>query len=161
MVAAPSEMLLLVQIFYGILMQHFIKLSARRPIDMSHLDALASALMTIAAEVPFFAATVARAQLQKLHEILSNAFADPLTNMDHGWPSATAFLQLQLFATIFPLSDRRHPVVTPMALLAGKYLSFCPMTCPRDVAKGLAVCNMSLHLASPARRYSSEMGRIS
>ena len=43
---------------------------------------------------------------------------------------------LKLWATAFPVSDKRHPVTTPAALLASSYLSLCPVASLDDVAKG-------------------------
>ena len=45
-------------------------------------------------------------------------------------------LLLKLWATVFPVSDKRHPVTTPLALLTSSYLSLCPVTCHRDAAIG-------------------------
>lgn len=52
------------------------------------------------------------------------------------WPGARQLLLLRLWATVFPASDWRHPVLTPAALLAGAHLALCPLTCARDVAQG-------------------------
>ncbi len=47
----------------------------------------------------------------------------PVTQAESAWPGPRQLLQLQLFATLFPLSDKRHPVVTPLTLLVAKFLS--------------------------------------
>lgn len=36
------------------------------------------------------------------------------------WPTAGELLQLQLAARVFPTSDKRHPVATPVQLFLGK-----------------------------------------
>jgi nucleolar protein 14 len=48
-----------------------------------------------------------------------------------------ALLLLKLWATLFPVSDRRHPVATPAALLVSQHLALCPITCGADVAQGI------------------------
>ena len=50
------------QVFYGILFQHFATLAGEVPLPMAHLDALVPLLLPMTAEVPFYAATVARAR---------------------------------------------------------------------------------------------------
>ena len=45
-------------------------------------------------------------------------------------------LLLKLWATVFPVSDRRHPVTTPLALLTSSYLALCRITCHQDAAIG-------------------------
>lgn len=49
---------------------------------------------------------------------------------------ARDIMLLQLWATLFPVSDRRHPVTTPLALLASSYLALCPVTSPHAAAVG-------------------------
>ena len=43
---------------------------------------------------------------------------------------------LQLWAQLFPVSDRRHPVTTPLALLTSSYLALCPVTSCHAAAVG-------------------------
>jgi hypothetical protein len=49
---------------------------------------------------------------------------DPANNQ--GWPTARVLLQLKLFTTLFPVSDKRHAVLTPVALLLGRWASAPP-----------------------------------
>lgn len=50
------------QVFYGMLVQHFAMLAGQSPPPMAHLDAMVPLLLPMTAEVPFYAATVARAR---------------------------------------------------------------------------------------------------
>lgn len=43
----------------------------------------------------------------------------PREAKDYGWPGSAALLSLRLWGATFPLSDKRHPVATPAALLTG------------------------------------------
>lgn len=45
-------------------------------------------------------------------------------------------LLMKLWATVFPVSDKRHPVTTPLVLLTTSYLALCSVTCHRDAAIG-------------------------
>lgn len=114
-------------------------------------------LLQLTPEVPFYAATVARTRLDKLHERLSAALIDPLeAGPLLGWPGPRQLLQLRLFALLFPTSDRRHQVTTPLALLTGKYLMQCPVNSPYQAAIGLLLAGMALHNASAAARFCPE-----
>ena len=65
------------QAFYGILVQHFVRLAEESPPALRHLDALTQPLLAATAEVPFYAATVARARLDRAHHRLAAALKDP------------------------------------------------------------------------------------
>eukprot|EP00879_Flechtneria_rotunda_P020444 GHRR01021509.1.p1 GENE.GHRR01021509.1~~GHRR01021509.1.p1 ORF type:complete len:435 (+),score=172.73 GHRR01021509.1:746-2050(+) len=133
-------------------------LAGEQPVPAAHLDILTQIMLQLAPEVPFYAATVARMRLEKLHDRLSKALANPLAAGPLlGWPGSRQIMQLRLFSCMFPTSDKRHPVTTPLALLLGKYLMQCPVTCPYLAAAGLLVAGMALHNASAAARFCPEV----
>lgn len=146
------------QVFYGILVQHFALLAGHQPVPVAHLDVLTQTLLQLTPEVPFYAATVARTRLDKLHQRLAAALSDPLEAGGPllGWPGSRQLLQLRLFALLFPASDRRHPVTTPLALLMGKYLMQCPVNSPYQAALGLLLAGLALHNAAAAARFCPE-----
>jgi nucleolar protein 14 len=147
------------QVFYGILVQHFAMLAGEQPTPAAHLDILTQVLLQLTPEVPFYAATVARTRLEKMHDRLAAALADPLGSTQQlvGWPGPRQLLQLRLFALLFPASDRRHPVMTPLALLLGKHLSQCPVVSCYTAAVGLLCCGMALANAADAQRFCPEV----
>lgn len=115
-------------------------LAGQRPIPSAHLDVMLPPLLAMTQDVPFYAATVARARLQKMADVLSAALGN-LQSAPTGqdaqaagagpgrpaqdasaaspWPSSRTFFVLKLFTTLFPLTDKRHPVITPLALFVG------------------------------------------
>lgn len=151
-------LLLMLQVFYGILVQHFVMLAGDQPTPVSHLDVLTRVILQLTPEVPFYAATVARTRIEKLHDRLAAHLADPLAAGPlMGWPGARQLLQLRLFSCLFPTSDKRHPVTTPLALLMGKYLMQCPVTNPFQAAVGLLLAGMALHNTAAAARFCPEV----
>jgi nucleolar protein 14 len=148
------------QVFYGILVQHFAMLAGEQPTPTAHLDILTQVLLQLTPEVPFYAATVARARLEKMHDRLAAALADPFSSTQQqlmGWPGPRQLLQLRLFALLFPASDRWHPVMTPLALLLGKHLSQCPVVSCYTAAVGLLCCGMALANSADAQRFCPEV----
>jgi len=133
-------------------------LAGQQPVPSAHLDVLTQSLLQLTPEVPFYAATVARTRIDKLHQRLSAALSDPLEAGGAllGWPGPRQLLQLRLFALLFPTSDRRHPVTTPLALLMGKYLMQCPVNCAYQAALGLLLAGLALHNAAAAERFCPE-----
>ena len=184
------------QVFYGILMQHFANLCGESPIPVAHLDALVPLLLLATSEVPFYAATVARARLSRLNERLTSALSGsalpsvPAPSRKHlpptpksqagttaggagkaaasapavstaalesPWPGPRALLQLKLFTTLFPTSDRRHPVLTPAALFVGRALSQSAAASDiGEAVRGLVLAGLALSFAGPAKRHFPE-----
>lgn len=109
------------------------------------------------AQVPFYAATLARARLQRAQQRLAAALrsADPAQRAA-AWPAPRALLLLKLWATVFPVTDKRHPVLTPAGVLACSALALCPLARPHHVALGLYLSSLTLHLHSAARRFVPE-----
>lgn len=139
------------------LVAHFASLAGQTPPAWAHLDVLTRALLPLTAEVPLYAAAVARARLDRLSSRLSAALSDPLGAGElRGWPGGRGLLQLRLFGCLFPTSDRRHAVTTPLALLLGRYLAACPVTCPAHAGHGLALAGLALANAAPGARHCPE-----
>ncbi|GIL77894.1 hypothetical protein Vretimale_6572 [Volvox reticuliferus] len=162
------------QEFYGILVQHFVMEASRSPLPVPSLDTLTRVLLELTPEVPYYAATVARARLGRMVEQLTAALAalGGVTAREAAgvavaattaasapaspWPSSRVVMQLRLFSMLFPISDRRHPVLTPAALLIGKFLNQCIVSNPHEAAVGLFLCGLMTHMAAPAHRTTPE-----
>ncbi|PRW57304.1 Nucleolar 14 [Chlorella sorokiniana] len=152
------------QLLYGILVQHFASLAggsaevdaaAGSKLPLQHLDALVPHLVELTPQVPFYAATLARARLQRAQERLAESLRDVVERAD-AWPPARVLLLLKLFATVFPASDKRHPVLTPAGLLICSCLSNCPLARPQHVGAGLFLASLAVHLHSQAQRFVPE-----
>lgn len=62
---------------------------------------------------------------------LANGATDPAAKT---WPGVAECILLKISGTIWPTSDRSHPVTTPLALLVGQYLSSCRVRSVKDAA---------------------------
>ncbi|GAX76160.1 hypothetical protein CEUSTIGMA_g3604.t1 [Chlamydomonas eustigma] len=167
------------QVFYGLVMQHFAALAGQVPIPSEHLDALVGPLLIMTSEVPFYAATVARTRLTRLNDHLTAALSgvelkkpDPKISSKHAskllqtvattapgsaWPGPRALLQIKLLTTLFPTSDRRHPVLTPVVLLVGRALSQCEATSVGEAVRGLVLAGLGLHISVPGKKHFPEV----
>ena len=72
------------------------------------------------------------------------------------WPAPKTLLLLKLFTAVYPVSDKRHPVLTPTSLLTCAALELCPLARPRDIATGLFLAGLAVHLHAPAQRFCPE-----
>jgi nucleolar protein 14 len=143
-------------VFYGFLIQHFAILSGATPLPVDHLDALTEILLALTSEVPFYAATVARARLTRIHDSLAAALRNRIqsessgssgsgSSGSSGWPQPRALLQLKLFASLFPVTDRRHPVTSPLMILVAKALNQCVVMDGWEAGLGLCYASLALH----------------
>ncbi len=76
-----QQSVMLRQVFYGILVQHFAMLAGAVPLPMAHLDVLTVHLLELTSDVPFYAATVARARLARLQQRLAAALTNPVSTI--------------------------------------------------------------------------------
>jgi nucleolar protein 14 len=151
-ISLSSENRRKMQIFFGVLLVHLEVLALQAPLPRRHLDVLIPHLLSLSREVPFFAATAARARLAQAQL----ALASTQPGCAPEWPSPGQLLLLRLFSLMFPASDFRHPVLTGAALLLGQYLARCEVRSPRDAAVGVIVAALGVRLASASQRYVPE-----
>ncbi|TVU01983.1 hypothetical protein EJB05_52518 [Eragrostis curvula] len=85
-----------------------------------------------------------RRKMQVFYGVLLQYFAVLATQRKSSWPNLKTSLLLRLWSLIFPCSDFRHVVATPMLLLMCEYLMRCPIQSGRDVAVGSFLCSMVL-----------------
>jgi hypothetical protein len=90
--------------------------------------------------------------LQEIHYIVLILLFYLVTSFDptgkSSWPNLKTLLLLRLWSLIFPCSDFRHVVATPMLLLMCEYLMRCPIQSGRDLAVGSFLCSMVLVVCS-------------
>ncbi|KAI4379202.1 hypothetical protein MLD38_005529 [Melastoma candidum] len=72
------------------------------------------------------------------------------------WPSLKTIFLLRLWSMIFPCSDFRHVVMTPVTLLMCEYLMRCPLLSGRDIAIGCFLCSMVLTLTKQSKKFCPE-----
>mmetsp|Transcript_6537 Transcript_6537/g.18229 ORF Transcript_6537/g.18229 Transcript_6537/m.18229 type:complete len:933 (-) Transcript_6537:161-2959(-) len=141
------------QVLYGILVQHFVILAGQSPLPLQQMDVVTSALQKMTTEVPFYAATVARARLEKMQQTLAgrNFYSSPPLPV-------RSMLFLKLMSQVFPVSDMRHPVLTCCSLIIGSALSIVMemQPSPQLLMHGLFLSQLALHMSGSAGRICPE-----
>ena len=140
------------QTFLGLLLHRFEVLAGTAPLPVAYLDVVSAQIAAVAATVPFFAATAARARLEKMSARLRRALRDG----DTGWPPARTLLLLSLFADLFPTTDKSHPVTTPAALYLGNVLAHCAVRSRREAVVAVVTCALAASYSAPAGRVFPE-----
>lgn len=143
------------QVLYGCVVQHYVSLAGAVPLSLPHLDALLPHILDLTPQVPFYAATLARTRLQRAHQQMTQRLKDPVLRAT-AWPAPKTLLLLKLLATVYPVSDKRHPVLTPASLFTCAALELCPLARPRDIATGLFLAGLGVHMHAPAQRLCPE-----
>jgi nucleolar protein 14 len=143
-----------IQVFYGILLQYFSVSANKKPLNFKLLNLLVKPLMEMSMEIPYFAAICAR---ERLHRTRAQ-FTDDMKNNSgkSSWPSMKTIFLLKLWSLIFPCSDFRHPVMTPVILLMCEYLMRCPILNGRDIAIGTFLCSMTLSICRQSKKFCPE-----
>ncbi|KAF0921731.1 hypothetical protein E2562_017001 [Oryza meyeriana var. granulata] len=141
------------QVFYGVLLQYFAVLATQSPVRFKLIDTLVKPLIEMSGETPYFAAICAR---QRLIHTRTHLCEDIKVPGKSCWPSLKTLLLLRLWSLIFPCSDFRHVVATPMLLLMCEYLMRCPIQSGRDVAVGSFLCSMVLVATKESKKFCPE-----
>ncbi|KEH41125.1 Nop14 nucleolar-like protein [Medicago truncatula] len=142
-----------VQVFYGVLLQYFAVLANKKPLNVELINMLVKPLIEMSTEIPYFAAICARRRI----EITRKQFVESIKNAESSsWPSSKTMCLLRLWSMVFPCSDFRHPVMTPVILLMCEYLMRCPITSGRDIAVGSFLCSMLLSVFKQSRKFCPE-----
>ncbi|KAL6893493.1 hypothetical protein ACP4OV_007591 [Aristida adscensionis] len=141
------------QVFYGVLLQYFAVLATRSPVKFKIIDTLVKPLIEMSGETPYFAAICARERLIHTRTRLCEDIKIPGRS---SWPNLKTLLLLRLWSLIFPCSDFRHVVATPMLLLMCEYLMRCPIQSGRDTAVGSFLCSMVLEATKESKKFCPE-----
>eukprot|EP00793_Prasinoderma_coloniale_P004214 PRCOL_00006390-RA len=143
------------QSFYGVLLSHYGAVSDALPLDQPMLDAMVTPLLEMTAQLPLYAATAARAHLLQAHTKLCDAL-EAKGGSHARWPARRTMLMVKLWCMAFPVSDARHPVVTPVSLLLGHALCMCPLERAQHAAHALFCAQLATHMATPGGRLFPE-----
>lgn len=81
---------------------------------------------------------------------------DENTQYASAWPSMGTFLLLRGLGHIFPVTDKRHYVVSPAILLLGQMVAQTPVTSIYDLNMGILCCGLLLEYTKDAKRIVPE-----
>ena len=62
------------------------------------------------------------------------------------FPKIHEILWLKSLTTLFPVTDFKHPVITPAMLLIGECLEACHVPSTTSLLRGLLLCSTMLHV---------------
>ena len=143
------------QTFYGCILQYFVSLAGEDKISLERLDALVPHIVELTPLIPFYSGMLARARIEKEHSRMRELLKDTVGKSD-AWIRPRAILLARLFCHVFPVTDRRHPVLTPLGILLGAALTLCPIARPSQVGRGLLIAHILTNMHAISGRYVPE-----
>ena len=141
-----------IQMLLGLLLQRFETLCGKDNLPVADLNVITKHISEIATQVPFYAATAAKARIEKMGKRLQKA----LRLGETGLPPARTILLLGLFADIFSSTDKQHAVTTPASLYIGNVLSHCAVRSTNDANCAVVLCALASAYVVPAMRIFPE-----
>ena len=141
-----------IQTLLGLLLQRFETLCGNEELPVADLNVITKHISEIATQVPFYAATAAKARIEKMGKRLQKA----LRLGETGLPPPRTILLLGLFADIFSSTDKQHAVTTPASLYIGNVLSHCAVRSTDDANYAVILCALASAYVVPAMRIFPE-----
>ena len=126
------------------------------------LNALTQTLYAMAQDSPECAGAVWGRRLGVMQKALAKRLRDSEfvaaddENAPSVWPSTGTLLLLRALSHIFPVTDRRHVVVTPALILLLQTVAQCPIRSLDDVVIGLFCSTLIIEYTKDARRIAPE-----
>lgn len=127
------------------------------------LNSIAKVMYTMAQDAPETAGAVWSRRvgfLQNAHgkRLRDSEFVRDDEEVDFwtAWPSTGVFLLLRVLGRIFPVTDRRHHVVTPAVLLLAQMTSQTPVVSRYDLAMGVMCSGLLIEYSKEAKRVIPE-----
>lgn len=143
------------QTLFGCIMQHFVSLAGEDPLPLAKIDSLVPHIIELTPFVPFYSGMLSRARVEKEYEIMKGNLKDASKKAD-SWPHVKAILFSKLLMDIYPVTDRKHPVLTPLHRYLSASLSLCPLVKPVHAVKGLLISHLLLNAHSKSNRFVPE-----
>ena len=158
------------QNFYDVLIRRFVAVGDAIHVSgnggselgrYAQLDVLTQTLYDIAQESPDMAGAVWSRRLGFFQNSHAKRLRDAALSRDDAeeftaWPSAGVILALRALGHIFPVTDKRHYVVTPAILLLGQMISHTPLLSRKDLVFGTMCCGLLIQYTREAKRIAPE-----
>ncbi|CAH0486823.1 unnamed protein product [Peronospora farinosa] len=137
--------------FFAVTVRQFLIFAARYAAHKDDLDLLANTMYTIAQQMGDTAGMVVRELLAQLFKRLHKRATIS------AWPTLPELLLFKALTCIFPTSDLRHNVISPMETLLGKSLARGAVSSPQEATQALFTASLSLDMTRLKKRFMPEV----
>ncbi|WBW73238.1 U3 snoRNP protein Nop14 [Schizosaccharomyces osmophilus] len=139
--------------FTVVLLQHILYLSKKSEASMEILEKLTDHLVSLGRQFPETISVSFISVLEGMRNRLLNSFKDP--NLK--FPDVQDLMLFNLACSVFPTSDRKHIVLSPMVLTMCESLSQSPWSTLSDLCRKLYLANVLLKYQRLSHRYIPEV----
>ncbi|EPY50388.1 U3 snoRNP protein Nop14 [Schizosaccharomyces cryophilus OY26] len=139
--------------FSVVLLQHILYLSKQSEAPMEILEILADHMVSLGRQFP---ETVSVSFISVL-EGMRNRLLRSFTDSDLKFPDTQDLVFFNLAGSVFPTSDRKHIVLSPMILTMCESLSQSPWSTLPDLCRKLYLANILLKYQRLSHRYIPEV----
>ncbi|KAG7387705.1 nucleolar complex protein 14 [Phytophthora pseudosyringae] len=137
--------------FFAVMVRQFLIFAARYAGHKQDLDSLATNMYTLAQQMGDTAGVVARELLAQLFKRLHKRASTS------AWPTLPELLLFKALISIFPTSDLRHNVVSPMESLLGESLARGTVNSPQEATQALFAASLCLDITRSKERFMPEV----
>ncbi|KAG2786440.1 hypothetical protein PC129_g1564 [Phytophthora cactorum] len=137
--------------FFAVMVRQFLIFAARYAGHKQDLDSLAKYMYTLAQQMGDTAGIVVRELLVQLFKRLHKRASTS------AWPTLPELLLFKTLTSIFPTSDLRHNVVSPMETLLGESLARGTVSSPQEATQALFAATLSLDMTRSKERFMPEV----
>ncbi|KAE9035710.1 hypothetical protein PR003_g8606 [Phytophthora rubi] len=136
--------------FFAVMVRQFLIFAARYAAHKEDLDSLSRNMYTLAQQMADTAGVVVRELLAQLFKRLHKRASTS------AWPTLPEMLLFKALTSIFPTSDLRHNVVSPMETLLGESLARGAVSSPQEATQALFAASLSLDMTRSKDRFMPE-----
>ncbi|OWZ24060.1 Nucleolar protein [Phytophthora megakarya] len=137
--------------FFAVMVRQFLIFAARYAGHKQDLDSLAKSMYTLGQQMGDTAGIVVRELLAQLFKRLHKRASTS------AWPTLPELLLFKALTSIFPTSDLRHNVVSPMETLLGESLARGTVSSPQEATQALFAASLSLDMTRSKERFMPEV----
>eukprot|EP01128_Nolandella_sp_AFSM9_P000050 TRINITY_DN1007_c0_g2_i1.p1 TRINITY_DN1007_c0_g2~~TRINITY_DN1007_c0_g2_i1.p1 ORF type:complete len:868 (+),score=257.09 TRINITY_DN1007_c0_g2_i1:44-2605(+) len=134
-------------LLYSLLLRHLLRLAKSAPLPHTQLRVIVDHLFAMTKEIPQSAATLARHYCKHM----ADAF-----NKKQRFPSPSRLYLIAVLTQLWPVSDRRHVVVTPLLLFISKVLRSTVIDTALSARRGLFLSSLFMRAQVPGERFATE-----
>jgi len=127
----------------------------------NQLDSLTKVLYAMAQDSPDSAGAVWGRRIGIFHSALAKRLRDTefVSAQDDdftAWPSTGTLLLLRALGHVFPVTDKRHVVITPTLIFLGQTIGQTPVRSVEDVIRGIFCSSLMIEYTRETHRLPSE-----
>ncbi|KAG7399595.1 nucleolar complex protein 14 [Phytophthora boehmeriae] len=137
--------------FFAVMVRQFLIFAGRYAAHKQDLDALAKSMYTLSQQMGDTAGIISRELLAQLFKRLHKRAATS------AWPTLPELLLFKALTSVFPTSDLRHNVVSPMETLLGECLARGTVDTPQEATQALFAISLSLDITRSKQRFMPEV----